>query len=265
MTSDPKVDTQSGGRWVPLESNPEVFNSWSQKAGLITSQAHFVDIYGVDDELLGLVPKPVKAVILLFPIDKESEARKREEDELIEKEGLPKVDNTIFFVKQTIGNACGTIGLIHALANSNVSFTPESALQKFIMECEDKNPAERAQALETTPLFANIHAETASSGQTAPPSDLDTDLHFTCFVQAPDADIREAAQGGSVSDAARNDEKSTGMRLVELDGRRAGPLDRGECKDLLTDVAQLVKTRYMSMSTSVYFSLMALTEGDDDY
>lgn len=53
-------------------------------------------------QLLGMVPKPVKAVILLFPIDKDSEARKREEDELIEKEGLPKVENTIFFVKQTV-------------------------------------------------------------------------------------------------------------------------------------------------------------------
>jgi hypothetical protein len=24
------------------------------------------------------------------------------------------------------------------------------------------------------------------------------------------------------------------MRLIELDGRRAGPVDHGECKDLLT-------------------------------
>lgn len=27
---------------------------------------------------------------------------------------------------------------------------------------------------------------------------------------------------------------SSGMRLIELDGRRAGPVDHGECKDLLT-------------------------------
>ena len=49
-----------------------------------------------------MVPQPVKAVILLFPIDKDSEAKKREEDEFTEKEGLRKVENTIFFVKQTV-------------------------------------------------------------------------------------------------------------------------------------------------------------------
>lgn len=99
----------------------------------------------------------------------------------------------------------------------------------------DKTPDERAHALATTPLFANIHAETASTGQTAAPSDLDTDLHFTCFVSAPDADIRNTAQGAPLSDAAAKGEKEgTGMRLIELDGRRVGPIDRGECTDLLT-------------------------------
>ena len=95
---------------------------WSEKAGLVISQAHFVDVYGFDDEvrlpgpslslrvnsnltdlqLLAMVPKPVKAVILLFPIDAASEARRQEEDEQIAKEGQPKLEDTIFFVKQTV-------------------------------------------------------------------------------------------------------------------------------------------------------------------
>jgi ubiquitin carboxyl-terminal hydrolase L3 len=76
----------------------------------------------------------------------------------------------------------------------------------------DKKPQERAKFLETTPLFANIHAEAASTGQSAVPTDLDTDLHFSCFVEAN-------VDGVS--------------HLVELDGRRAGPVDRGVCTDLL--------------------------------
>ncbi|KAF9552077.1 peptidase C12, ubiquitin carboxyl-terminal hydrolase 1 [Agrocybe pediades] len=243
--------------WLPLESNPEVFNAWAEKAGLVMSQAHFSDIYGFDPELLDIVPKPVKAVILLFPIDEDGEARRKAEDERIAREGQPKVDNTIFFIKQTISNACGTIGLIHALANAGVEFKPTSPLQKFIIECKDKTPLERAHLLETTPLFADIHAESAESGQTAVQND--TDLHFTCFVEAPDNDIRRVAQGADVSEDMVQDKKSTGMRLIELDGRRAGPIDHGECTDLLADAARLVRSRYISVADSVYFSLMALS------
>lgn len=84
-----------------------------------------------------------------------------------------------------------------------------------------KTPAERAKLLETTPLFANIHADAAAAGQTGVPENLDTDLHFTCFVQAPETSTR-----GTETSAKT-------MRLIELDGRRAGPVDRGICTDLL--------------------------------
>lgn len=82
--------------------------------------------------MLALVPRPVNAVLLLFPIEETGEAFRKREDERIAKEGQPKVDDTIFWVKQKvcevcfdlnrfqifqISNACGTIGLIHAIAN----------------------------------------------------------------------------------------------------------------------------------------------------
>lgn len=77
----------------------------------------------------------------------------------------------------------------------------------------------------------------AAEGQTAPPSDLQTDLHFTCFVAAPSQAKREAATSGvDPADSGKHVELSTatsGMRLVELDGGRNGPIDRGPCEDLL--------------------------------
>jgi ubiquitin carboxyl-terminal hydrolase L3 len=245
-----------GGRWIPLESNPDVFNLWTEKAGVAKKSAHFVDVYGLDEDLLSFVPRPVKAVILLFPIDEAGDVERKKEDERIAKQGQPKLDDTVLWLKQHISNACGTIGLIHALANSNITLGPTSPLQKFIIECQDKTPEERAQLLGTTPLFANIHAETANVGQTAPQAK--TDLHFTCFVEAPEEDFRKVARGENVSEASKA-EKSSGMRLIELDGRRAGPIDRGECKDLLFAAANFVRTRYLAASSSVYFSLMALT------
>ena len=55
----------------------------------------------------------------------------------------------------------------------------------------------------------------ANTGQTAPPVDLNVDLHFTCFVEAPDP--------------------SAGYlrRLIELDGSREGPMDHGPINDFL--------------------------------
>ncbi|KAJ3755095.1 peptidase C12, ubiquitin carboxyl-terminal hydrolase [Lentinula raphanica] len=229
--------TETQNRWIPLESNPEVFNSWASKAGIDTTESQFSDIYGLDQELLAMVPKPVKAVLLLFPISKTLEAKRREDDEKIRSTSQSSLKN-IFWIKQTISNACGTIGLLHALANTNVIYTADSPLGRFIEACRDKTPEERAQFLETTPLFAEIHAQTASGGQSAPPVDLDTDLHFTCFVQA---------------------EIEGAPHVVELDGRRAGIMDRGKISnDLLTDVASLVKETYIKTSASVQFSMTSL-------
>jgi len=232
-------------RWIPLESNPEVLNAWAKKAGLVTKQASFGDVYGLDDELLDMVPKPVKAVILLFPITKDVKAKRKEEDDILASDEAPPVDPTLIFIKQTISNACGTIGLLHALANSNVTYAPTSPLAKFIQQCKGKTPQDRAQLLESTPLFADIHAAAASSGQSAVPKDLDTNLHFTCFVAAPSAD-----DDGT-------------MRVVELDGTRLGPIDRGECTDLLKDAAKVVKEYYIGQAAeSVEFSMLALSGGD---
>ncbi|KAH8110835.1 peptidase C12, ubiquitin carboxyl-terminal hydrolase 1 [Phellopilus nigrolimitatus] len=237
------ADKQS--RWVPLESNPDVLNSWSHKVGLVLSQDTFTDVYGLDEELLGIVPQPVKAVVLLFPITEAMETKKKEEDAKTEEGSLPIVDPTVVWIKQTISNACGTIGLLHALMNSRVTIAPESPLAEFIEQCKGISPTERAKLLETTPLFANVHAAEASSGQSAVPTNLDTDYHFTCFVQAPSMDP------GKVKG-------EEGKRLIELDGRRVGPIDRGPSENLLKDVAAFVKERFISQSDSVNLNMIAL-------
>lgn len=124
------------------------------------------------------------------------------------------------------------------------------------MNAAAMTPDERAHLLETTTLFSHIHADTASQGQSAVTDEvMNTDLHFAAFVAAPEPDLREKASTGqgvagmasAVVDAVKDgvaavgaqgasasaDAKTTGMRLVELDGTRSGPLDRGPCNDFL--------------------------------
>lgn len=49
-----------------------------------------------------MVPGPIKAVVLLFPIEPEGEEKRKRDDARIAKEGQPMLDNTVFWVKQTV-------------------------------------------------------------------------------------------------------------------------------------------------------------------
>ncbi|KNZ57326.1 hypothetical protein VP01_2189g5 [Puccinia sorghi] len=200
-------------RWLPLESNPEVMNAWASALGLSTDAVSFTDVYGLDPELLAMVPKPVYAVVMLFPISKEYEtARAAEHERIVDQANRTVVpDNRLIFIKQTISNACGTIGLLHALANNPKIPITEGPLTHFVEQCRSKTPSERAELLEKDGAIADVHADLAQSGQSKVPSlDEVVDLHFVCFVKSHDpATPAEPA------------------RLVELDGRKAFPIDHG--------------------------------------
>lgn len=53
-------------------------------------------------QLLELVPKPVEAVLLVFPITKEFDEMRKSDDVRLQKDGQPHLDPTLFYVKQTV-------------------------------------------------------------------------------------------------------------------------------------------------------------------
>ena len=154
----------------------------------VSSALEFQDVYGLDPELLQMVPQPVEAVIFLFPITEKFEKRRSLQLSKVQE----KVSPNVFFTRQTIGNACGTVGIIHCLANSKNVIVDDGPFKEYLDLCKDcKTPEERAVVLETCSSMGAAHAAEyfwslfrASRGQTeAPSAESDIDLHFIAFIK----------------------------------------------------------------------------------
>lgn len=218
--------------WTPLESNPDVLNNLI-KAWDVSGPFEFVDVYGLDPELLAMIPQPVLAVLLLYPVS------------VIEGEGTVNTESSlkefpgeVFYTKQTIQNACGSIAVLHSIANNVglLNLQDGGAFAQYFLKAKQKSPQERAKLLETDTAMKNGHESCGSEGQTeAPAAEDDVDLHFVCFVHKDG-------------------------RLVELDGRKKGPIDHGPSSPdtLLNDAAEVVKEFTRKNPSVLQFNLMAL-------
>ncbi|KAI1579727.1 ubiquitin carboxyl-terminal hydrolase isozyme L3 [Pyrenophora tritici-repentis] len=238
MASDASPDVPKGRkRFIPLENNPDVMTGLVHKLGLSDKLA-FQDVFSIDDpELLAFVPRPAHALLLVFPVSKTYEQfRVQEDKDKAEYEGHGP-DEEVVWYKQTIGNACGLIGLLHR---------PDSNLAKLVDDAIPLKPMERADLLYESQALESAHRDAASGGDTAAPAaDSDVDLHYVCFI------------------------KSENNHLWELDGRRKGPLDRGAldpADDVLSEkaldlsVRSFLKREQEAGEGEIRFSLIALVE-----
>lgn len=193
----------------------------------------------MDPELLSMVPRPVCAVLLLFPITEKYEVFRTEEEEKIKSRGQD-VTSSVYFMKQTISNACGTIGLIHAIANNKdkMHFESGSTLKKFLEESASMSPEERARYLENYDAIRVTHETSAHEGQTeAPNIDEKVDLHFIALVHVDG-------------------------HLYELDGRKPFPINHGETSDetLLEDAIEVCKKFMERDPDELRFNAIAETD-----
>ncbi|MCJ1469612.1 ubiquitinyl hydrolase 1 [Pseudocyphellaria aurata] len=234
-------------RFVPLENNPEVMSTLVHKLGLSDSLS-FHDVYSLDDpSLLAFVPRPVQALLLVFPVSKGYEAGRMAEDAPLPVYNSFGPDEEVLWFRQTIGNACGMMGLLHSACNGGARdlIATNTPLAELIASAIPLPPTPRSKLIETSTAIAEAHAAAAAQGDTAAPlASANVEHHFVAFIKS--------AQGN----------------LWELDGRRKGPLNRGKLDtddDPLSEKAlQLGVKRFLAveaeegLGADLRFSLLAL-------
>ncbi|KAL3362006.1 hypothetical protein AABB24_014713 [Solanum stoloniferum] len=221
-------------KWLPLEANPDVMNQFLWSRGVPPDEVECYDVYGLDEELLEMVPKPVLAVLFLYPLTSQSEAERVQQDSETK---VQDPTSTIYFMKQTVGNACGTIGLLHAIGNitSEIKLDEGSFLDKFFKSTACMDPMERASFLESDREIEVAHSVAATAGDTEVPVNVDT--HFICFT---------CVDG----------------QLYELDGRKSRPISHGAStpSSLLQDAAKVIQKMMQKNPDSMNFNVIAISK-----
>ncbi|XP_064482283.1 ubiquitin carboxyl-terminal hydrolase isozyme L3-like isoform X2 [Ornithodoros turicata] len=223
-------------KWLPLESNPEFLRNLG-----LPKDWSIVDVLGLDYELLLTVPKPVAAILLLFPISKRHEDFVSEKAAEIKEKGQV-VSDKVYFMQQTVKNACGTVALVHALANSlDLIKLADSPLRTFLDATAGMSPEERAKYLEECQAFSVAHEECAQEGQTeAPSADENVNLHFICLANVDG-------------------------HIYDLDGRKPFPLNMGPTSDenFLVDASNVCKEYIARDPDNLQFTVLALAAANE--
>jgi ubiquitin carboxyl-terminal hydrolase L3 len=103
--------------FIPLESNPELFTSLIHRLGVSKTLA-FHDVMSLDDsQLLAFIPRPVYALILVFPTSTTYESELAEKDKDKAEYIQSGDEETVVWYRQTINNACGLYGILHSVSN----------------------------------------------------------------------------------------------------------------------------------------------------
>lgn len=207
---------------IPLENNPDVFTSLVHDLG-VSSELGFYDVYSLDDpDLLSFIPRPAHALIFITPAPMYFSVR--EEDGIPQAEERLTYDKSgeqepIIWYRQTVGNTCGLIALLHAVSNGDARqfIKKDSFLDRLIQEATPLKPLPRADLLYNSKELEQAHMRAARTGDTgAPRADEGCGYHFLAFTKGKDG------------------------HLWELEGGCDGPIDRGllpEGADMLSEEA----------------------------
>jgi ubiquitin carboxyl-terminal hydrolase L3 len=168
------------------ENNPEVMNALSTRLGL-SSKLKFYDVYSLTDpSLLALIPRPVYALLVIIPMTPSWHASRISEDTPLPSYTGSGSEEPVIWFKQTIGEACGSIGLLHCLINGPAKeyISEEGILEAIRRQAIPLGMEQRAKLLYDSKEFEEAHQEVAEMGDTVPPVEAEGHQgHFVAFVK----------------------------------------------------------------------------------
>ncbi|KAL8437541.1 hypothetical protein Efla_000404 [Eimeria flavescens] len=252
---------QQQQRWLPLEANPEVLSSYllalggprlpAAAGGGASSPPALGDPLLEFEDLVSLEPwafdmlrcTDTVALLLVFPLlQQEGDAAERSHLPLPtqQQQHDPLLQQSLWFAKQTVPNACGTMALLHCAANlprDEFPLPEDGFLATFLKETAGMDPAARGSLLEASSSLASLHVAYQHRGATAAAAAADTDKHFTCLLPW---------QGF----------------VVELDGRKEKPVLRARIQSEQTfaiAAAEVIRQQFVEpRGESMQFAVLAV-------
>ncbi|PLB48414.1 putative ubiquitin carboxyl-terminal hydrolase isozyme L3 [Aspergillus steynii IBT 23096] len=194
--------------FIPIENNPDVHSQLSRNLGIPTALT-FHDIFDLNidnDASQSSIPRPMNALILLCAPPIFDPVRSHTKSTIPTYTGSGPSE-PIIWMKQTIGNACGLMALLHCIFNleDGKYITPGSKLDELRRTAIALPPKERSQVLYDSQFLEDAHMDAAVRGSSTVPSAAEHAAgHFIAFVK----DVRG--------------------KVWELNGSLPGPLERGD-------------------------------------
>ena len=133
-----------------------------------------------------MVPQPVLALLVLFPVTASYEAHRKEQASQLEADDRAQaLARSMLYFKQTDGASGPRSPQLTAprTACGAVEVGKDSTLAQLFAEAQPLSPAERGKLLESYKPLEAAHTSAASGGQTAAPdASARIDLHFAALV-----------------------------------------------------------------------------------
>nr|XP_042906361.1 ubiquitin carboxyl-terminal hydrolase isozyme L3-like [Parasteatoda tepidariorum] len=243
----------SDSEWMELESNPDVMNNLLISLG-VPAKWKIFDILSLDDEYLDTISQPVLGVIFIFPFTAIYKKYCSNLMRQLEK-SLQNVDPKVFFMLQTIRNACGTIAVIHAIANNmeHMNLNPASIAFKFIKKCIALDPTEKARVFEKDAGIKEAHQS--------------ANFYFTPTSQggSSSAEKEDSPQAPvKTSDNHYLTLVNVNSKLYELDGYKDMPVYHGDStkETFLKDAARICREYIERQPDSYNFAVLAFGESE---